>query len=297
VAIPSFSEFAKQSKQIIEKQLHTYVEALQSPTVLKESMEYSLQAGGKRIRPLLLFATLHAFSKDIERGLPVACALEMIHTYSLIHDDLPCMDDDDLRRGKPTNHRVFGEDIATLAGDALLTYAFQVIAMMDHKEVTSEQKVTLLAELATSAGAEGMIAGQVADMKAEGRVLEQEELEYIHRNKTGKLLVFPVVAGAILGEATPKELETLKEFSELLGLAFQIKDDILDVEGMEEQIGKRVGSDEMNEKSTYVSLYSLHKTKEILSETLYKAKASLNSLQLDTCYLYEICELVGNREN
>jgi geranylgeranyl diphosphate synthase, type II len=293
----SFAQFTLESKQIMEKQLHTYVESLQCPSVLKESMAYSLQAGGKRIRPLLLFATLHAFSKDIERGVPVACAVEMIHTYSLIHDDLPCMDDDDLRRGKPTNHRVFGEDIATLAGDALLTYAFQAIATMNHTEVTAEQKMTLLAELATAAGAEGMIAGQVADMKAEGRVLEQEELEYIHRTKTGKLLVFPVVAGAVLGGATAKELATLKEFSELLGLAFQIKDDILDVEGTEEQIGKRVGSDEMNEKSTYVSLYSLDGAKKILTETLEKAKASLASLQLDTSYLDAICELVGTRQN
>ncbi|GGE53886.1 polyprenyl synthetase family protein [Priestia taiwanensis] len=297
MTIPSFSTFAKKSKQLIEQQLHTYVGVLESPTVLKESMEYSLQAGGKRIRPLLLFATLDAFSKDIERGLPVACALEMIHTYSLIHDDLPCMDDDDLRRGKPTNHKVFGEDIATLAGDALLTYAFQVIATMNHKEVTSEQKVALLAELATSAGAEGMIAGQVADMQAEGKELKKEELEYIHRNKTGKLLVFPVVAGAILAGATQKEIATLKEFSELLGLAFQIKDDILDVEGTEEQIGKRVGSDETNEKSTYVSLHSLAGAKEILATTLVKAKESLNSLQVDARYLYDICELVGNREN
>src|SRR5690606_34904619 len=175
-----------------------YISKLSAPKVIKDAMNYSLEAGGKRIRPLLLLGTLRSFGKDESIGLGAACAIEMIHTYSLIHDDLPSMDDDDLRRGKPTNHKVFGEAIAILAGDGLLTYSFQVITEFMGDTITPEKKLKLVTELAKAAGAEGMVGGQVADMEGEGAALTLDELEYIHRHKTGKLLAYSVIAGAIL---------------------------------------------------------------------------------------------------
>ena len=185
-------------KQYLKKKWLRYVKKLQAPSVVKEAMIYSLEAGGKRIRPMLVFAVLSSFGVDVERGIPAAAAIEMIHTYSLIHDDLPCMDDDDLRRGKPTNHKVFGEAVAVLAGDALLTYSFQLIAEMNHPDVTPEMKLELIAEISKSAGAEGMVGGQIADMEGENKQLTLEELEYMHEHKTGKLLQASILSGAIL---------------------------------------------------------------------------------------------------
>lgn len=288
----SFEEFAHQSKEQLEEALIHSVDRLRCPEILKEAMIYSLQAGGKRIRPLLLFSTMHAFGHDWRRGIPVAVGLEMIHTYSLIHDDLPCMDDDDLRRGKPTNHKIYGEAYAILAGDALLTFAFEVVASMD---IPSDMKVALITELAQAAGPEGMVAGQVADMEGSGKDLTVKELEYVHRNKTGKLLAFAAVAGAILGNATKEQIEQIREFAMYVGLAFQIQDDILDVEGSEVLIGKPVGSDEENEKSTYVSLYSLEKAKEVLEETMNNGKHILASMSIDSMFLDEICDIVMKR--
>ncbi len=289
----SFAEFVVQTKEELEKKLADAVSGLHCPEVLKESMLYSLQAGGKRIRPLLLFATMHAFRQDWREGIPVAASLEMIHTYSLIHDDLPCMDDDDLRRGKPTNHKVFGEAYATLAGDALLTYAFEVIGTMD---ISSDMKVALMSELAQAAGPEGMVAGQVADMEGTHRNITLEELENVHRNKTGKLLAFAAVAGAILGNATKEQVEQIREFAMYVGLAFQIQDDILDVEGSEILIGKPVGSDQENEKNTYVSLLSLEKAKEKLEETIHHGKSILEVLPINKAFLEEICVVVTERK-
>lgn len=291
----SFEVFAKESKRLLESQMTEYAKAVSCPAVLRDAMLYSLEAGGKRIRPLLLFATLHAFQKKREIGLAAASALEMIHTYSLIHDDLPCMDDDELRRGKPTNHKVFGEAMAVLAGDGLLTYAFQVLAENRHPEVTEAMNLHLVLELAKAAGPEGMVAGQVADMEAEGKQLTLSQLEYIHQNKTGRLLEFSVLAGAVLADASLVQTEKLMEFARNLGLAFQIRDDILDVEGNEEEIGKRVGSDAANEKSTYTTLFSMEEAKQILHETTERAKNAVRSLQLQDEYLLQICELVAKR--
>ncbi|WP_028399139.1 polyprenyl synthetase family protein [Ectobacillus panaciterrae] len=293
----TFNAFAKESKAFIDERTVAYVSRLEAPSVLKDAMIYSLEAGGKRIRPLLLFATLHAFGKKKELGAPAACALEMIHTYSLIHDDLPCMDDDDLRRGKPTNHKVFGEAMAVLAGDGLLTYAFQVIASNDHPDVTPAMNLRLIAELAKAAGPEGMVAGQVADMEAEGKMLTLGQLEYVHKNKTGRLLEFSVLAGAILANASHEQIEKLLIFAQNLGLAFQIRDDILDVEGTEEEIGKPVGSDAENKKSTYTTLFTMEEAKQILQETAAKAKDAAASLGLADEYLLEICDVVATRNN
>jgi geranylgeranyl diphosphate synthase type II len=282
-------------KRQVEEQLPSYISALQAPNVIKEAMLYSLQAGGKRIRPLLVFATLHAFEKEVEIGLPVACALEMLHTYSLIHDDLPSMDNDDLRRGKPTNHKVFGEAIAILAGDALLTHSFQVIAQ--HPSISDAVKVRLIAELAKAAGPEGMVAGQVADMQGEGKQLTLEQLEYIHRNKTGKLLQYSVLAGAMLANASEQQLKQLAEFAFHLGLAFQIRDDILDIEGDEKKIGKKVGSDVANEKVTYPSLLTMAGAKEKLRHHIEQAKSLLQQTNLNAPLLEYICHLIETRDH
>ncbi|BCD25070.1 dimethylallyltransferase [Bacillus cereus] len=293
----AFDTFLKESKTFVEEKLVSYANELQCPNVLREAMAYSLEAGGKRLRPLLLFATLQAFGKEKNLGVGAACALEMIHTYSLVHDDLPCMDDDDLRRGKPTNHKVFGEAMAVLAGDGLLTYAFQVIMAYEQKEISAEKKVRLVLELAKAAGPEGMVGGQVADMEAEGKQLTIDELEYIHKHKTGKLLEFAVLAGSILSDATEEQEEKLLEFAKYIGLAFQIRDDILDVEGTEEEIGKPIGSDVSNEKSTYTTLFTVDRAKNILEETIAKAKDAISSLQLQDEYLLSICDLIAKRNN
>ncbi|MEI4800373.1 polyprenyl synthetase family protein [Bacillus sp. FJAT-51639] len=293
----AFDAFMRESKALVEENLVRYANDLQCPDVIREAMMYSLEAGGKRLRPLLLFATLQAFGKDRELGIGTACALEMIHTYSLIHDDLPCMDDDDLRRGKPTNHKVFGEAMAVLAGDGLLTYAFQVVTEQDHKEITSETKLRIALELAKAAGPEGMVGGQVADMEAEGKQLTLHELEYIHKHKTGRLLEFAVLAGALLSGARAEQQEKLLAFAKYVGLAFQIRDDILDVEGTEEEIGKPVGSDMTNEKSTYTTLFTVEEAKKILEETIIKAKDAISSLQLQDEYLLVICDLIAKRNH
>ena len=293
----AFDTFLKESKTFVEEKLVSYANELQCPNVLREAMAYSLEAGGKRLRPLLLFATLQAFGKERNLGVGAACALEMIHTYSLVHDDLPCMDDDDLRRGKPTNHKVFGEAMAVLAGDGLLTYAFQVIMAYGQKEISAEKKVRLVLELAKAAGPEGMVGGQVADMEAEGKRLTIDELEYIHKHKTGKLLEFAVLAGAILSDATEEQEEKLLTFAKYIGLAFQIRDDILDVEGTEEEIGKPIGSDVSNEKSTYTTLFTVDRAKDILEETIAEAKGAISSLQLQDEYLLSICDLIAKRNN
>ncbi|KEK26109.1 polyprenyl synthetase family protein [Bacillus gaemokensis] len=297
MAYVAFDAFVKESKTFVEEQLEHYANQLQCPNVLREAMAYSLEAGGKRLRPLLLFATLQAFGKERALGTGAACALEMIHTYSLIHDDLPCMDDDDLRRGKPTNHKVFGEAMAVLAGDGLLTYAFQVVTSYHHEEVSVEKKLRLALELAKAAGPEGMVAGQVADMEAEGKQLTLSELEYVHKHKTGRLLEFAVLAGAVLAGATSEQEQQLLAFAKYIGLAFQIRDDILDVEGIEEEIGKPIGSDASNEKSTYTTLFTIDEANSILEETIVKAKEAIVSLQLQDEYLLSICDLIAKRNN
>jgi geranylgeranyl diphosphate synthase, type II len=289
--------FLQEQKQRLENVLPRYITRMAAPETIKRAMAYSLEAGGKRIRPLLLFATLHSFGKKPDIGLPVACAIEMIHTYSLIHDDLPSMDNDDLRRGKPTNHKVFGEAMAILAGDGLLTYAFQVIAEANDARISPMTKIRLIEELAKAAGPEGMVAGQVADIEGEGKQLSLEQLEYIHRHKTGKMLQYSVLAGALLAGAKDEQLRHLDMFASHLGLAFQIRDDILDIEGSEEKIGKRVGSDIENKKVTYPSLLTISGAKEKLSFHIAEAKRYLQKAEVDDSVLSYICDLVATRDH
>ncbi|ETI67382.1 polyprenyl synthetase family protein [Neobacillus vireti] len=289
--------FTEEYKQLLETELRKLVEKLFAPPNIKESMIYSLEAGGKRIRPLLLFATLDAYSIDPKKGMLAAAAIEMIHTYSLIHDDLPSMDNDDLRRGKPTNHKVFGDAVAILAGDALLTYSFEVIGKIPSDFASPDTLLKVIIEMAKAAGAEGMVGGQVADMEGEGKSLTLHELEYIHIHKTGKLLRFSVIAGAILAGATESQLEHLSAFSHHLGIAFQIQDDILDLVGNQQLIGKTVGSDTANHKSTYPQLLSLEGAKQALDKEINQAKVHLRKTGLQTNLLEEITDLIASRDH
>lgn len=293
----SLVSFSEHHKQILENQLKESISKLNAPPAVKESMLYSLEAGGKRIRPLLLFATLAAFGEDTVKGLWTAAAIEMVHTYSLIHDDLPSMDDDDLRRGKPTNHKIFGEAFAILAGDALLTYSFQSVAETPDEFASAEIKLSLIKELSKASGAEGMVGGQVADINGEGQQLALEDLEYIHLHKTGKLLECSVVSGAILAQAGQETVQALSRFAYHLGLAFQIRDDILDLEGTEDKIGKPIGSDESKNKSTYPSLLTMEGAKEALDSHIKAAKEKLRETGLNTELLEAITDLIASRDH
>jgi len=221
---------------------------------LREAMEYSLLSGGKRIRPALTLAVCRLFGGDESAALPLACGLEMVHTYSLIHDDLPCMDDDDLRRGRPTNHKVFGEDMAVLAGDGLLTAAFETLSAAP---LPPDSVVRAVKCLSQAAGPAGMVGGQVLDLLGEGKSLSYEEIETIQRLKTGCMIESAARLGAIAAGSTPEQEEDAAAYARLLGLAFQIRDDMLDVVGDESTFGKPIGSDAANEKSTFVSLLGL----------------------------------------
>lgn len=285
--------FMSHYKEKLEAEMVTKIADLHAPPILKEAMTYSLQAGGKRIRPLLLFATIAACDQNPKIGLSAAASLEMIHTYSLIHDDLPSMDDDDLRRGKPTNHKVFGEAMAILAGDGLLTYSFQLIA--SDETLSEDKKVSLIKLLAKSGGPEGMVGGQVADIEGENKQLNIADLEYIHNHKTGKLLSYSILAGAIIGGAKEKQLNKLDHFAYHLGLSFQIRDDILDVVGDEDLLGKPVGSDTGKQKSTYPALLSLDGAKSHLAYHVEQAKKALQETGLNVQYLSQITDLIAVR--
>lgn len=288
------SSYMNECKKLLDEELPAYIDRLEMPESLKDAMLYSIHAGGKRIRPILMLATVEAFGHSIKEAIPVACAVEMIHTYSLIHDDLPAMDNDDLRRGKPTNHIVFGEAAAILAGDALLTQSFELIA---DSNLTSEQKVDLIKLLSHAAGPSGMVGGQMADLDGEKQELTLEQLEYIHHHKTGKLLVFSIMAGAIIGHATNHQREHLRAFGEHIGLSFQISDDILDVEGEEGKIGKLPGSDETNEKSTYPKLLTLDGAKEKLNHHFKEGLAHLTAANVEKDTLQSIAKFIVERDH
>lgn len=267
------------------------------PEVIHEAMHYSLFAGGKRLRPILCLAGAEALSKGIEPLLPVACALEMIHTYSLIHDDLPVMDNDDYRRGKLTNHKVYGEAIALLAGDALLTYAFEILGEYGLQQNNYRQTLQVIKEIAQAAGTMGMIGGQVVDIRSEGQSIDRMTLEYIHTHKTGALFRASLRAGAILSNAQPEEVTALTKYAEHFGLAFQITDDLLDVIGDSQKLGKPVGSDEKNNKKTYPVLYGLEHTRMLAKEAVEKAVESLKDLPGNTEPLEMLAQFLLVRES
>ncbi|MFP3387851.1 polyprenyl synthetase family protein [Brevibacillus sp. SIMBA_040] len=298
ITVDTFQAYLKEKIDFIENNLVPALEQQGVPSSLYESMKYSLMAGGKRLRPMLVLAVLEALDKPIERGIPFAVALEMIHTYSLIHDDLPAMDDDDLRRGKPTNHKVFGEATAILAGDALLTRAFSFIAEQygERADVSAKTTVNLIAELGKRAGATGMVGGQMADIEGETKQLDLEQLEFIHRHKTGDLLIAALRGGGYLAEATEAQMDALTRYGVCIGLAFQIKDDILNVEGDAAELGKAVGSDADRQKATYPSLLGLAESKERLVALIDEARAALADAGIEQSALSPLADYVRDRK-
>lgn len=269
-----------------------------SPPKLLDAIEYSVMAGGKRLRPILLFSALESLGKRRELGLEAAAAIEMLHTYSLIHDDLPAMDNDDYRRGRLTNHKVFGEGMAILAGDALLTWAFYLLASLPHyhSEISLETSLTLVRELAMAAGPYGMVAGQVLDMEAEHHQLPLSELEKIHTHKTGDLIHFSVFAGAYLGGADDSQMKGFSIYARKLGLAFQVQDDILNVIGDEKKMGKRVGSDQERGKNTYPALMGIEKAKDLVRQLVAEAKEAIHRKGIETEVLFYLADYVIERE-
>ena len=266
--------YLKSRGAIVERALAAVVaESDGAATRLLEAMRYSLLAGGKRLRPILALAACEAVGGALDDALPYACAMEMIHTYSLIHDDLPCMDDDYLRRGRPTNHKVYGEAIATLAGDGLLTDAFKVLARSGAHAPAA--LLETIAELAEAAGSAGMVGGQVIDLLGEGRELSLAELEVMHRRKTGALFVAAVCGGARLGGANAAQLAALREYARALGLAFQVIDDLLDVEASTEAMGKRTNKDGARGKSTYPALMGAGRARELAHNLIAEAAGAL----------------------
>ncbi|WP_240422280.1 polyprenyl synthetase family protein [Listeria costaricensis] len=282
-------------KQQVEENLQKSIPAEVEP-VLREAMLYSLAAGGKRIRPLLVAATIDALGGDLTKGLAFASAIEMVHTYSLIHDDLPAMDDDDFRRGKPTSHRVYGEATAILAGDALLTQAFAVLSA-DNAGNSAAVKLALVELLASSAGPLGMVGGQQADILAEKQAVKLPDLVSIHARKTGALLKASVLAGAHIGGATEEQFAGLATFAAHIGVAFQICDDILDVVGDENKLGKKTGADLKLNKSTYPALLTLEGAKKALEAEYQQALEALLDLQLQSDLLLLLAEEIIRRDN
>ncbi len=268
------------------------------PTAIHQAMRYSIFAGGKRLRPVLVLAAAEAVGGQEEAVLPVACALEIIHTYSLIHDDLPAMDNDDFRRGRPTNHKVFGEAMAILAGDGLLTIGLEVLAQQATMPgVHPHVVLQVISEVAQAAGTLGMKGGQVADMEAMHQATSVDLLNYIHSHKTGALFRASVRSGALLANASPGQLTALTSYAENLGLAFQITDDILDIEGDPDKIGKDVGSDQRNEKATFPSVYGLAESHIMAQETVQQALAALADFGPSAELLRDIARYVLARES
>lgn len=292
----NFEEVWSERRELIEealkKELH---EGRELDATLTKSMEYSLMAGGKRLRPILLMAAADACGKDGRAFITSACALEMIHTYSLIHDDLPAMDDDNLRRGKPTNHVKFGAGMATLAGDGLLTMAFEVLTR--EKNVRPETILSVIREVSVAAGTSGMVGGQAIDLESEGRRIDLTCLRRMHMGKTGALFRAALRTGAILAGASEKELAALTQYAEAFGLAFQITDDILDVTGSEAEIGKPVGSDRRNEKSTYVTLTSLARAQELVDEAIESALSAVEIFGEKASFLQDLVRFLSHRRS
>lgn len=288
--------YLEKNIEVINEYLQKYIDGLPDhiPENLKSSISYSLFAGGKRIRPILLIEFSKTFGKDISSSIPLACAVEMIHTYSLIHDDLPAMDNDDYRRGKLTNHKVFGEDMAILTGDALLHYAFEI--MLTHSTTMEGNYVKAIGEIASASGVGGMVTGQVADMMNERENGQLYQLDFINFHKTGQLIKASVLSGAIVQGANEDVLRELREYSKKIGLAFQIVDDLLDVIGDEKKLGKKLHSDIKNHKKTYVDMYGIDKCKSIVEDLKRDAIYHLQACGADTVNTIGLTEFICRRD-
>lgn len=289
----SFKTDLKERMQIIENLINKFMpEEIGYQKTIFEAMNYSLKAGGKKLRPILL---KEAYELVGGKGCVFegyAVGIEMIHTYSLIHDDLPALDNDDLRRGKPTNHKCFGEAMAILAGDALLNYAYEIMLKSAINAEDKTAAINAIHEIAFGAGIYGMIGGQVVDVQSEDKQIDKDTLDFIHKNKTGAMIRGCMRAGAILGGATKQELDAITIYSEKIGLAFQIADDILDVEGDEEKIGKKVGSDVDNKKSTYPVLVGIKKSKKIEEKLIFEAKENISIFKEKSNFLCDLAEYI-----
>lgn len=283
----------KEYKALIDTKLAEYFRADDMPQAgLFEAMRYSLNAGGKRIRPILVLEFCRITGGDCDKSLPVACAIEMLHTYSLIHDDLPCMDNDDLRRGKPTNHVVYGECTATLAGDALQAEAFGTIL---RSELPAESRAECARILADAVGADGMCGGQFLDMIGENKLLTADELDEINSRKTGALLIAACTMGVAAAGGNEKQSEAARRFGAAIGAAFQIRDDILDVISTSEQLGKPIGSDAQEHKNTYMALYGADRCMKMIEKLTEVAKAALNEAFDDTAFLCDLADSMVTR--
>lgn len=285
-------------QRIVEEALTRYLPAQDNvPAEIFKAMHYSVFAGGKRIRPILCLAAVEALGGDIAQALPVACALELIHTYSLIHDDLPAMDNDDFRRGKPTSHKVFGEAIAILAGDALLTEAFNLLSRSEKVRLVAERRLAVIQVIAQAAGIFGMVGGQALDLLAENAKPDLDALGDIHRRKTGALIAAAVKAGAIICGASEQKAQALTDYGINIGLAFQIADDILNVEGDSRLMGKQTGSDAARGKVTYPAIVGLDDARIILSEYLAAAVKSIDDFDDRALPLRVIADYIVNRKS
>lgn len=291
-----FNQQVKETVELVDRKLEEYLpqeDIMQADLI--NAMRYSLLGGGKRIRPLLVLEFCKICGGDVNAALPFACAVEMIHTYSLIHDDLPCMDDDDMRRGRPSNHKVFGEDLALLAGDALFTMAFETMLSEETVRLAGAQRAAAAAGiLARAAGAYGMVGGQVIDLMSEGRVIPLKTLKEMDENKTGALILAAAKMGCVLAGANESKMEAAENYAKAIGLAFQIVDDILDVTGDSETLGKPVGSDHENSKCTYVTLMGLDNAKIAALELTDTAVKALGNFESGTETLSQLArELVA----
>lgn len=285
----------KEKQTLVENWLSSQFTEKVDHGVLLEAMRYSLLAGGKRLRPVLCLAFCEAVGGEVMSALPGACAIEMVHTYSLIHDDLPCMDDDDYRRGRLTCHKVYGEDIATLAGDALLTAAFETLSTMNTDAKTA---ISCVGVLSQAAGEHGMVAGQILDLLGEKTTLNESQLRRVHTHKTGDLIRAACQMGVILGGGTEQQRNSAGDFAMHLGMAFQIRDDMLDEIGSQEELGKPIGSDADNGKSTFVSLFGLEKCQALVEEETRKSMESLHGGGFSrTDFLEFLAEYLINRTN
>lgn len=297
--IISLEEYLLSGKSMVDEALDRYLPKEDKfSSEIFESVRYSVFAGGKRIRPILCMAAAEAAGGDIEPVLPFACAIELIHTYSLIHDDLPAMDDDDYRRGILTNHKIFGEDIAILAGDALLTEAFHLMSGRETlNSISSEKALRVINEISEAAGFLGMIGGQVIDVKSEGKDVDMEILHHIHTLKTGALITVSIRAGAIIAGASEKDLQALSEYGRGIGLAFQIADDILDIEGDRETLGKDTGGDKARRKVTFPTIIGLEPSREKALQLIEEALSSLSSFDKKAEPLRMIARFVVERKS
>lgn len=292
-----FKEELKEKVKIVDEYMEKFLPPEDKyPEIIHKAMRYSVFAGGKRLRPIMVMEACRAFGGDVEKAMPFACAIEMIHTYSLIHDDLPALDNDDYRRGRLTSHKMFGENMAILAGDALLHHAFETMAEACVKMNDIKYTKVMLA-IAQGAGINGMVAGQVVDVISEGKEIDKDTLDYIHKNKTAAMIIGALKAGAEIGGASDEEIKNIERVGELVGVAFQIQDDILDVTSTLEELGKPINSDEKNHKVTYATMFGVEDASKIVLDMSNEALEILHSMGDRMEFLERLTEYLIRRKN